>query len=188
MRFVKNFTLPDFQVKNITPLQGDRSCAKARQGPKNLGSIATRKVFACPESFCAYNRKNLLNYHNTFKTIWIFPDDYQFYGWFQNCADFSRWLPIFCMILKLSGFIAIIPDYFKYVRIFPDDCQVSGWFQNCPDFSRWLSIFQIFFKTVRIFPDDFQFSGWFQNCPNFPDYCLFSGLFQNCPDLSRYRW
>ena len=32
-------------------------CKIVHQRRKNLGSIATRKVFARPESFCAYNRK-----------------------------------------------------------------------------------------------------------------------------------
>ena len=36
MRFVKNFTLPDFQAENITLLQGGRSYAKARRAFADL--------------------------------------------------------------------------------------------------------------------------------------------------------
>ena len=112
---------------------------KIPQRPKNLGSrvaLLPRK-FLRPESFCAYNRK--------------IPC--QLSQYIQNDPNFSRWLPIFRIISKLSGFFqmaANLPDYFKTVRIFPDDCQFSRWFQNCPDV-----------------PGDCQFSGWFQNCPDF---------------------
>ena len=96
------------------------------------------------------------NFPDVFKAVRIFPDDCQFSGLFQNCPDFSKWLPIFWMISKLF-------------RFFLDDCQFSRWFQNCPDV-----------------PGDCQFSGWFQNCPDFPDDCQFSRIFQNCPDFSRW--
>ena len=87
------------QAENIiSPILNCHAAAAAEaEKPGWQGSIATRKVFARPESFCAYKRKNLLNCLNTFKTIRIFPDDFQFSGWFQNCPDF-----------------------------FPDDCQFSG--------------------------------------------------------------
>ena len=51
----------------------------------------------------------------------IYPYDCQFSRWFQNCPDFSRWLPIFRMVSKLSGIfqmIANFPDGFKTVQIF----------------------------------------------------------------------
>ena len=86
--------------------------------------------------------------------VWIFPDDFQFSELFQNCPDFPRWLPIFRIISKLSGFFqmtANFPDYFKTVRIFPDDCLFSRWYQNCPDFSRWLPIFWTISKVSWFF-------------------------------------
>ena len=67
------------------------------------------------------------NFPDYFKSLQIFPDNFQFSGWFQNCPNF------------------------------PDDCQFSGLFQNYPDSSTWLPIFQMidyfpdYFKTVRIF-------------------------------------
>ena len=72
----------------------------------------------------------------------IYPYDCQFSRWFQNCPDFSRWLPIFRMLSKLSGFFRMTANFlddFKTVRIFTDDCQFSGWFQKSPVFSicRW---------------------------------------------------
>ena len=39
-----------------------------------------------------------------------FPDDYQFSGWFGNCPKFSRWLPIFWMISKVSRFFQMQPS------------------------------------------------------------------------------
>ena len=86
------------------------------------------------------------NFLDYFKTVQIFPDHFQFSGWFQNCPDNSRWLPIF-------------PDDFKTLRIFTDGCQFSRLFQNCPDFSRWLPNFRIISKR----------SGFFQVIANFPD-------------------
>ena len=110
---------------------------------------------------CSTNKRSLQlanlpdDFPDGFKTVWIFPDDCQFSGWFLNCPDFSgwlpifrmisklsefsRWLPIFQMISKLSGYFqmtANFPDDFKTIRIFSDDCQFFGCFQNCPDFSR----------------------------------------------------
>ena len=94
------------------------------QRRKNLGSrvallpgkfLRVRKVFA-------HITENNLNCPNTFKTIRIFPDDFQFSGWFQNCPDFI-----------------------------PDDCQFSRWFQNCLDFFQMTANFPDDFKTVRIF-------------------------------------
>ena len=116
------------------------------------------------------------NFSDGFKTVRIFPDDCQYSGWFQNCPDFSRWLPIFQIISKLSGFqddfsglFQKVADFlddcqfsglFQTVRIFPDDCQFSGLFQNCPDFSRWLPIFWMISKL----------SGFFQMTAKLPDY------------------
>ena len=53
----------------------------------------------------------------SFKTVEIFPvetlrispDDFSFSGWLQNCLDFSRWVPIFRTISKLSGFSRWFP-------------------------------------------------------------------------------
>ena len=125
------------------------------QRPKNLGSRVALLPgkFLCVQNFLRLLR--LLNCPNTFKMIRIFPDDFQFSRWFQNCphfsrclpifrmisklSGFSRWLPIFWMISKLSGLFQMtdnFPDDFKTVRIFPDDCQFSGWLQKCSDFSR----------------------------------------------------
>ena len=62
-----------------------------KQRPKNLGSrvaLLPRKFLRVRKVFARRAEKNLLNCPNTFKTIWIF----------------SRWLPIFRMISKLSGF------------------------------------------------------------------------------------
>ena len=152
-----------------------KNTSVTRQRQKNLGSrvamlpgkfLRVRKVFA------RIIEKNLLNCLNTFKTIQIFPDDCQFSGLFQNCPDFSRWMPIFQIISKWSGFsqlIANFPDYFKTVWIFPDECQFYGWFQNC-----------------RIFPDDFQFSGWFQNCPDFSRWMPTFRIISKVSWLSRW--
>ena len=96
------FSLPD-KVLFSTP---------EAQKPSWHRGIAIRKVFARPESFCAYNRK--------------IPC--QLSQYIQNDPNFSRRLPIFRIISKLSGFFqmaANLPDYFKTVRIFPDDCQFS---------------------------------------------------------------
>ena len=120
---------------------------------KNLGSIALLPALPILSKRSGFFWM-ISNFHDSFKTLRIFPDDCQFSGWFQNCPDFSRWLPIFRIISKLSGFFqmtANFPNYFKTVRIFTDDCQFSGWVQNCSDF-----------------PDDCQFAGLFQNCPEFP--------------------
>ena len=79
------------------------------------------------------------NFPDYYKTVRIFPDDCQFSRLFQNCPDFSRWLPIFRMISKLSRFFQMIANFlddFKTVRIFPDEGQFFGWFQKCPNFSR----------------------------------------------------
>ena len=61
------------------------------------------------------------NFPDYFKTVWIFPSDCQFSGLFQNCPDFSRWLPIFRMISKLSIFFKMTANFlddFKSVWIF----------------------------------------------------------------------
>jgi len=156
----------------MTSIQNEFGCA---QRPKNLGSrvaLLPGKFLRVQKVFARITEKNLVNWPNTFKTtqffqmianfpddfktVWIFPDDSQSSGLFQNCPDFSRWLPIFRMISKLSRF-------FQMTANFPDD-----------------------FKTVRIFPDDYQFSGLFQNCPDFPGDCQFSRWFQNCTDFSRW--
>ena len=106
------------------------------------------------------------------------------YQYFQNDPDFSRWLPIFQMISKLSG-------VFQMTANFPDDFKTVRIFQMIANFPDYL-------KTVRIFPDDCQFSGWFQNHPDFQDDCQFSVLtkkpfklsqyfqIQNDPDFSRW--
>ena len=132
------------------------------QKPGYQGSIATRKVFARPESFCAYNRKK----------------PFKLSQYFQNYPDFSRLLPIFRMVSKLSRFVQItahFPDYFKTVRIFPDYCQISGLFQNCTGIFPENCQFSGFFQKFSDFPDDCQFYGLFQNVQIFPDDCLFSG-------------
>ena len=129
------------------------------------------------------------NFPNGFKTLQIFPDDCQFSKLFQNCPDFSRWLPIFRIISKLSGFFqmtANFPDDLKTVRIFPDDCQFSGLFQNCPDFSRWLPIFQIISKLSGFFQITANFPDYFKTVLIFPDYCQFSGWFQNFIQYFRF--
>ena len=116
--------------KSVLAVQG------RKQGQKNLGSrvaLLSRKFLRFQKVFARITERNLLNCPNTFKqsgffqmisnfpdgfkTVRIFPDVCQFSGRFQNCPDFSRWLPIF--------------------QVF---------FQNCPDFSRWLPIFQIISK------------------------------------------
>ena len=144
------------------------------QRPKNLGSrvaLLPGKFLRIWKVFARRTEKNLLNCPNTFKMVRIFPDDFQFSGWFQSCPDFSIWLPIFRIISKLSGFFqmtANFPDYFKTVRIFPDDCQFYGLFQNCPYFSRWLPILRIISKLSG-------FSRWMP-------------IFQIISKLSRCRW
>ena len=78
---------------------------------------------------CSTNKRSLQlanlpdDFPDGFKTVWIFPDDCQFSGWFLNCPDFSGWLPIFRMISKLSRFFQMTANFlddFKSVWIFPD--------------------------------------------------------------------
>ena len=103
----------------------------------------------------------IANFPNYFKTVRIIQMTANFSRWFQNCPDFSRWLPIFRMISNRLDF--------------SDDCQFSGLFQNCLDFSRWLPIFQMisklseFFQMTTNFPDDFKLSGFFQMTANILD-------------------
>ena len=52
----------------------------------------------------------IANFPDDFKTVRIFPDDCQFSGWFRNCMDRSRWLPIFRIFSKLSGFFQMTAD------------------------------------------------------------------------------
>ena len=52
--------------------------------------IALGKFLRARKVFARITEKNLLNCHNTFKMIPMFPDDFQFSGLFQNCPDFSR--------------------------------------------------------------------------------------------------
>ena len=87
-----------------------------------------RKVFACTTEKPAYlsqscedcpdrlrsvqiARKNYSQVENcrNIETLRISPDDFSFSGWLQNCLDFSRWVPIFRTISKLSGFSRWFP-------------------------------------------------------------------------------
>jgi len=63
----------------------------ANQRQKNLGSrvaLLPGKFLRVRKVFARITEKNLLNCHNTFKMIPIFPYDFQFSGLFQNCLDF----------------------------------------------------------------------------------------------------
>ena len=108
------------------------------QRPKNLVSrvallpgkfLRVRKVFARitekPFKLSQY-----------FQNDW-FPDDFQFSGWFKNCPDFSRWLPIFRLVSKLLGFSRWLP-------IFRMISKLSGFFQMTNNFLDD-------FKSVQIF-------------------------------------
>ena len=113
-------------------LLGPRRIPGPRQRQKNLGSrvaLLPGKFLRIRKVFVRRRGKNLLNCPNTFKTIQTFPDDFQFSGWFQSCPDFFRWLPIFRIISKLSGFSGWLP-------IFRMISKLSG-------FSRWLPNFRI---------------------------------------------
>ena len=57
------------------------------QRRKNLGSrvaLLPGKFLRVWKVFGRITEKNLLNCPNTLKAVWIFPDDFQFSGWFQN--------------------------------------------------------------------------------------------------------
>ena len=108
------------------------------------------------------------NFPDYFKMVRIFPVDCQFSGLFQNCLDFSRWMPILRMISKLS-------DFSRWLPIFRMISKLFGFFQmnaNFPDYFKSVLIVQMtanfpdYFKTVRIFPDDCQFSGQVMLTPN----------------------
>ena len=161
----------------------------------------TVRIFQMTANFLDYFKtvwifQMTANFPNYFKTVRIFPVDCQFSGNFQNCPDFSRWLPIsriisrlsqfffswlpiFLIISKLSGFFQItanFPNYFKTVWIFPGDCQFSRLFQNCSDFYRWLPILRMisklpgFSRWMPIFRIISKLSGFFQITANFPNY------------------
>ena len=88
----------------------------------------------------------IANFPDYFKTVRIFPDGSQSSGLFQNCPDFSRWLPIFQMISKLSGcsrwlpifrMISKLSRFFQMTANFPDDFKTVQIFQMTADFGCW---------------------------------------------------
>ena len=144
------------------------------QRRKNLGSRAGN-CSVRPESFCAYNRKAcetvpiLSKQSRVFQMISNFPDGFNlkisklvgfiqmsanFLHDFKNSPEFSRWLPIFQTVSKMSEFFQIIshfPDSVTTVRNFPDHVPISRQCQNCPDFSRSFPIYRSVSQPAGVF-------------------------------------
>ena len=125
------------------------------QKPRSQGSITARKVFACLESFCTYDKNNHLNniqtrltdtnlsYSNgtilSFNTVWT---DSLLFGQFENCPDCFKTVRT---VSKLSRRFENCLNGLKTVRTVS---KLSGWFENCPG---GLQTVQMVKKLSRLF-------------------------------------
>ena len=113
-----------------------------------------------PDDFkTVQNLQMTANFPDYFKTVRIFRYDYQISSWFQNCPDFSRWLPIFRIISKLSGFLQMIAH-------FPDDFKTRFLVLSWETVSRTSS--GKFLRVKSCYPESFGFLRLWGAMLNFP--------------------